>query len=83
MKEELEKLLARHKETFANAAEELWHGAVGEHVEKILARGQTLSLDVLRDALYATKENEALHPLLKLKAEKALEKLASIKLPHP
>ncbi|MCY1296006.1 hypothetical protein D9M69_622920 [compost metagenome] len=78
MNNEIEKLLASQKETFSNAAEELWHGTVGEHVEKLLAKGQELSLEAVRASLQATKEDEALHALLRLKAEKALEKLASI-----
>lgn len=78
MNEEIEKLLASQKETFARAAEELWHGTVGEHTEKLLLQGRTLSLEALRESLQAAKDNETLHTLLRLRAEKALEKLASI-----
>ncbi|MCE8027510.1 hypothetical protein HOP54_02245 [Halomonas daqingensis] len=83
MKDELERFFEKQKETFARAAEELWHGTIGEHVEQVLASGETLSLESLRSALERTVADNKADSLIRLRAEKALEKLDIFTPPLP
>lgn len=83
MKEELEDFMEGRKKTYAAAAEDLWHGTIGQHVEQILADGERLTLDTLREVLGNTIANTKADTLVRLRAEKALEKLEAITPPHP
>ncbi|TKJ11142.1 hypothetical protein [Halomonas sp. 15WGF] len=82
MKDDIDDFLDGRKNTFSDAAEALWHATVGEHVEILLSEGEALSLDSLRNALVATKEDAKQDSLIKLRAVKALEKLDNITSPR-
>ncbi|OWV30165.1 hypothetical protein [Halomonas campaniensis] len=82
MKDDIDDFLDGRKNTFSDAAEALWHGTVGEHVEKLLSKGEALSLESLRNALVTTKEDAKQDSLIKLRAVKALEKLDNITSPR-
>lgn len=78
MKDTFEQLLKERKGTYAMTAEQLWHGTVGEHVEQVLANGESLTLESLRGALSKTIANSNADDLIRMCAEKALEKLDAI-----
>lgn len=75
---DIEKVLEMRKETAVKLAKELWHGTIGEHVEQVLSRGETLSLDSLRESLLKAIERRKPDNVVRIRAETALEKLDNI-----